>query len=152
MKNQNLVFNLGNSHCLKSTKIVGYCQIRNNRYPIVEIEHSWINSDKPQKSDVDNRWKSQLPCFEIDGKIFVVLESENSLSDSQNLAIASLLTERELQIATLVAQGNSNKQIAIHLKISEWTVSSHLRRIFIKLCVDSRAAMVYRCANLLHQL
>jgi ATP/maltotriose-dependent transcriptional regulator MalT len=152
MKSQNLVLEAKDASCLEDTEIVGYCQIGHNRYPIIEIKNGLRNSDKLKKSDVDDKWGSQLSYFEIDGKVFVVLESENLLSDSQDFAIASLLTERELQIATFVAQGNSNKQIATHLKISEWTVSSHLRRIFVKLCVDSRAAMVYRCANLLHQL
>jgi DNA-binding CsgD family transcriptional regulator len=65
--------------------------------------------------------------------------------------VASRLTARELQIAALVAMGHSNKQIHRELGISEWTVCSHLRRIFIKLGVDSRAAMVFLCANLLIQ-
>jgi DNA-binding CsgD family transcriptional regulator len=65
--------------------------------------------------------------------------------------VATLLTARELQIAALVAMGHSNKQMSRQLQISEWTVCSHLRRIFIKLGVDSRAAMVFRCANLLIQ-
>jgi DNA-binding CsgD family transcriptional regulator len=65
--------------------------------------------------------------------------------------VASRLTARELQIASLVAMGHSNKQIHRELGISEWTVCSHLRRIFIKLGVDSRAAMVFRCASLLIQ-
>jgi len=58
---------------------------------------------------------------------------------------ASLLTARELQIAALVAEGLVNKQIAAELEISEWTVSTHLRRVFAKLKVDTRAAMVARC-------
>ncbi len=60
-----------------------------------------------------------------------------------------VLTRRELQVVMLVAEGRVNKQIADHLKISEWTVSTHLRRIFAKLGVDSRAAMVYRCTHLI---
>ena len=152
MKNQNLVLNVKEVSYLEDAEVVGYCQIGNSRHPIVEIENGLRSLGKLKKFDVDDKWGSQLSCFEIDGKVFVVLESENLLSDSQDIDIASLLTERELQIATLVAQGYSNKQIAIHLKISEWTVSSHLRRIFVKLCVDSRAAMVYHCANLLHKL
>jgi DNA-binding NarL/FixJ family response regulator len=44
-----------------------------------------------------------------------------------------------------VATGLVNKQIAFQLRISEWTVSTHLRRIFAKLGVDTRAAMVSRC-------
>jgi hypothetical protein len=35
---------------------------------------------------------------------------------------------------------------------SEWTVATHIRRIFAKLHVDSRAAMVFRCAPLIRQV
>jgi len=61
----------------------------------------------------------------------------------------TLLTGRELQIVALVAEGRVNKQIASDLHISEWTVSTHLRRIFCKLGVDTRAAMVSRCSVVL---
>jgi DNA-binding CsgD family transcriptional regulator len=62
-----------------------------------------------------------------------------------------VLTPRELQIVALVADGRPNKAIAARLRISEWTVSTHLRRIFAKLAVDSRAAMVYCCASALRR-
>jgi len=52
------------------------------------------------------------------------------------------LSPRECEIARLVAAGHPNKVIASMLKISSWTVSTHLRRIFTKLGVSSRAAMV----------
>lgn len=55
------------------------------------------------------------------------------------------LTPRETQIARLVADGLVNKEIATKLSISEWTVSTHMRRIFAKLGVETRAAMVLRC-------
>lgn len=58
---------------------------------------------------------------------------------------ADALTARELEIARLVAEGRVNKQIAGDLRISEWTVATHLRRMFVKLGVDTRAAMVSRC-------
>jgi DNA-binding CsgD family transcriptional regulator len=54
----------------------------------------------------------------------------------------SLLSPREQEIARMVAQGFANKTIASVLEISSWTVASHLRRIFVKLRVSSRAAMV----------
>jgi DNA-binding CsgD family transcriptional regulator len=60
-----------------------------------------------------------------------------------------VLTPRELQVVLLVAGGHVNKEIADQLRISEWTVSTHLRRVFAKLGVDSRAAMVFRCAELI---
>jgi DNA-binding CsgD family transcriptional regulator len=53
----------------------------------------------------------------------------------------SLLSPREQEIARMVAQGYPNKTIASVLDISTWTVASHLRRIFVKLQISSRAAM-----------
>jgi DNA-binding CsgD family transcriptional regulator len=54
------------------------------------------------------------------------------------------LSPREHEIARMVAKGYANKTIASVLDISSWTVSSHLRRIYTKLGVGSRAAMVAR--------
>jgi DNA-binding NarL/FixJ family response regulator len=59
----------------------------------------------------------------------------------------SLLSPREQEIARMVACGYPNKTIASVLEISSWTVASHLRRIFIKLQVSSRAAMVTRLSS-----
>ncbi|NJR74225.1 MAG: helix-turn-helix transcriptional regulator [Scytonema sp. CRU_2_7] len=54
------------------------------------------------------------------------------------------LSPREKAIAKLVAQGLPNKLIGINLDISPWTVATHLRRIFVKLGVTSRTAMIAR--------
>lgn len=52
------------------------------------------------------------------------------------------LSPRQHQIALMVARGRTNQAIANVLGISVWTVSTHLRRIFAKLAVSSRAEMV----------
>lgn len=57
-------------------------------------------------------------------------------------SITDRLTPREIQIAMQVAKGKYNKQIARDINVSEWTVSSHLRRIYAKLDVRTRAEMV----------
>jgi DNA-binding CsgD family transcriptional regulator len=54
------------------------------------------------------------------------------------------LSPRELAIARLIMKGLPNKCIGDILDISPWTVATHLRRIFVKLGVTSRAAMVAR--------
>jgi DNA-binding CsgD family transcriptional regulator len=51
------------------------------------------------------------------------------------------LTEQELQIAEMAAQGMSNREIGQRLYISPRTVGCHLYRIFPKLGVSSRAQL-----------
>jgi DNA-binding NarL/FixJ family response regulator len=55
---------------------------------------------------------------------------------------APLLTEREIEVLSLVARGLSNKQIAHQLTIAESTVKFHLSTIFGRLGADNRAQAV----------
>ncbi|MEV4316710.1 AAA family ATPase [Actinocrispum sp. NPDC049592] len=57
------------------------------------------------------------------------------------------LTNREREIAGLVAAGRTNQQIATQLAISPRTVENHLTRIFAKFGVTSRAAVAGRLAQ-----
>ena len=77
---------------------------------------------------------------EIDGKRYVLVRS----APARNLPG---LSPREHEIARLVAQGLPNKAIAAVLDISLWTVSTHLRRVYAKLGVSCRAAMVSRLSE-----
>lgn len=52
------------------------------------------------------------------------------------------LTVREVQVATLVTRGMTNRQIAARLVVSEKTVEMHLSHTFVKLGVGNRAALV----------
>jgi DNA-binding CsgD family transcriptional regulator len=58
------------------------------------------------------------------------------------------LSPREQEIGRMVAKGHPNKVIADVLNISSWTVCTHLRRMFAKLSVSSRAAMVAQLMEL----
>ncbi|MFM9589599.1 ATP-binding protein [Streptomyces scabiei] len=49
------------------------------------------------------------------------------------------LTRRELQVAALVAQGRTNKQIADHLVIARRTAEGHVERILVKLGFHNRS-------------
>jgi DNA-binding CsgD family transcriptional regulator len=55
--------------------------------------------------------------------------------------VESALSPRELEVATLVAGGKRNREVAATLFLSEKTVESHLARIYDKLGVRSRAAL-----------
>ncbi|MGH3419060.1 MAG: response regulator transcription factor [Streptosporangiaceae bacterium] len=54
------------------------------------------------------------------------------------------LTEREIQILRLVADGRTNASIAQTLGVSPRTIAKHLEHLYRKLGISSRAAAVSR--------
>ena len=82
-------------------------------------------------------------------KVRAALRGEMPLDPEAVRALASPttdpladLTRREHQVLALMAQGWSNKRIAVHLSISEKTVKTHAGHIFAKLGVDDRLQAV----------
>jgi DNA-binding CsgD family transcriptional regulator len=73
---------------------------------------------------------------EIDGVRCLLVRSEKPTKTVVRLS------PREQEIVRMIAKGYPNKAIAAVLEISGWTVCTHLRRVFAKLGVSSRAAMV----------
>ncbi len=74
-----------------------------------------------------------------------LLDEFNTLSkqaDEKTNPHAPRLTERELEVLQLVAQGLSNRRIADKLFISENTVKNHVRNMLEKLHVHSRMEAV----------
>lgn len=125
-------------------KVVGDFWLNNSRFLIIPLDKfSEYSSFTHQNNE-----HSIVTRFEIEGQSYVILKAQEFIKNAES-NLNSLLTNRELEVATLVAQGYSNKQMASLLNISKWTISTHLRRIFMKLGVDSRAAMMYRCASLI---
>jgi DNA-binding NarL/FixJ family response regulator len=57
------------------------------------------------------------------------------------------VSEREVDVLKLMAQGRSNKEIGSLLFISAGTVKSHVKSIFAKLNVNSRAEAVANAAH-----
>ncbi|MGY1697156.1 LuxR C-terminal-related transcriptional regulator [Geodermatophilus sp. SYSU D00814] len=77
--------------------------------------------------------------FDVDG-----LDCQVTVVDAPAQPAGVSLSPREEEIVRMVARGCTNRMIASVLDISEWTVGTHLRRVFTKLEVNSRAAMVAR--------
>jgi LuxR family transcriptional regulator, maltose regulon positive regulatory protein len=69
-------------------------------------------------------------------------------STSRRDAERESLSARERNIVELIAQGQSNKEIARSLGIAPETVKSHVKSIFVKLAVDKRAHAVARAQAL----
>jgi DNA-binding CsgD family transcriptional regulator/tetratricopeptide (TPR) repeat protein len=94
---------------------------------------------------------------EIIGKLVATIEDETLREHFSHTALSSLpkekpllasraiasqfggLTERERQVATLIAQGRSNREIAETLVISYRTVETHIANIMFKLSCTSRS-------------
>jgi DNA-binding CsgD family transcriptional regulator len=52
------------------------------------------------------------------------------------------LSPKEREIAHLVCQGLTNKEIAVKLSLSEQTVKAHLNRVFKKFNISNRSQLV----------
>lgn len=109
------------------------------------LDEAQFAAEQGCESEVD----VELPGFsgvlfdvEVDGFRYRLVRSA-----AQSASPLDILSPREHEIARMVAQGHPNKTIAAVLDISSWTVGTYLRRIFAKLNVGSRAAMVATLAS-----
>lgn len=136
-----------------SPKVLGDFYIENHHYLVISLENHFKDpTEHDLRFSLGNFADSVMGQLKVARQHCVIVEVECCQSKNSNSDVTILLTERELQIVQLVARGHPNKQIANRLHISEWTVSTHLRRIFAKLGVDTRAAMVHQCSSLLGNL
>jgi len=77
---------------------------------------------------------------ELAGKILNQFQALSGKTEVETLI--SPLTVRETEILNYVAQGNSNKQIAAKLSISEQTIKNHVASIMVKLNANARTQAV----------
>ena len=66
------------------------------------------------------------------------LRASGETTRKRDSADAGVLTPTELQVAQLVKQGMSNREVAAQLFVSPRTVDFHLRNVFTKTGVSSR--------------
>jgi DNA-binding CsgD family transcriptional regulator len=99
-----------------------------------------VASTESPESPPDADAPDVLLDTEVDGVRCMLIRLQERHSHQAHI----ILSPREQEIARMVAAGYPNKTIAAVLDISSWTVGTHLRRVFAKLGVGSRAAMVAR--------
>jgi DNA-binding CsgD family transcriptional regulator len=99
------------------------------------VKHPEFQSAIPDPGILDEVMMEVL----VNGVRYTLHHSASPLSASH-----ASLSPREREIVRLVARGLPTKAIAATLEVSPWTVCTHLRRIFSKLGVKSRAEMVAR--------
>jgi len=102
------------------------------------IEKSSASASVPSDSGAEN----VLVDTEVEGARYLLVR----MPQAEGARVQ--LSPREQEIVRMVAKGHPNKVIADVLNISAWTVCTHMRRIFAKLGVGSRAAMIARLLEL----
>jgi len=99
------------------------------------------NQSRPRDGSAATDAADCVLDIEVDGVRCVLVRSP---VDERTRVV---LSPREREIARMVAKGYPNKTIAAVLDISTWTVCTHMRRIFAKLGVSTRSAMVASLAH-----
>lgn len=90
----------------------------------------------------------KLANLEIEGSVTIDFSAQESLGfplvvlqPHVTSQLSGVLTKREIEIASLVAKGLANKEIAASLGIQVGTVKDHLHRILEKAGCANRAAL-----------
>lgn len=82
------------------------------------------------------------PMSSDDGRVAVVIQEASRTALARLLLATYGLTPRESDVTRLVLQGRSTSEIGRELFLSEYTVQDHLKKIFEKVGVRSRRALV----------
>jgi DNA-binding CsgD family transcriptional regulator len=109
-----------------------------------------LHSGEPQSAAVmtlDRSWLS-VHASPLQGAgseaVVVVVQSAHPDDALPALAVSARLTPRESEVAAAAVRGLSDRAIARSLALSEYTVQDHLKRVYAKTGVRSRAELVAR--------
>lgn len=93
---------------------------------------------------MDEFVEAELEVARIDRENGALTQSAATVFVAADSRIDQVLTRRELDVATLMAAGETNAGIAAKLVVSEATVKSHVKHILRKLRASNRAEAVSR--------
>lgn len=82
-------------------------------------------------------WIRRKLVQHMQNELTITMQEKKQIERAVNSLLENL-TRREYEIAILVGRGESNKQIARRLDITERTVKAHLTEIFRKLAISDR--------------
>jgi two-component system NarL family response regulator len=126
-------------------------EIRRNNPSVRALMLTTFDTDsdiaKAIKAGAKGYLLKDAPREELLSSIRKIHAGETSIAPALVAKLASSLsheslTGREMEVLALLARGKSNKEIGAELFVSETTVKSHLRSIFMKLNVLSRTEAV----------
>ena len=91
--------------------------------------------------------KTTLPAILAAGALADTVERAGQRDGADRRSHHVGLTERQVEIVGLAANGASNREIGARLGLSEGTVKQHMSRIFKRLGAQNRAEAVARLRN-----
>ncbi|MCU1427651.1 MAG: LuxR family transcriptional regulator [Actinomycetia bacterium] len=103
-----------------------------------------------QASDEDSAMAALSAAVKTFDELGAILDAQHTrvLSKASGATVPGGLTSREVEVIALVAEGRTNKDIAVVLGLSIKTVARHLENIFLKLGVSTRSsATAFAIAN-----
>jgi DNA-binding CsgD family transcriptional regulator len=107
----------------------------------------WLRRAR-RRTDARGHLRTALETFRTLGAVPWAERAEAELratgetARKREISAAEQLTPQERQIAGLVTEGLTNKEIAAQLFLSPRTVDYHLRKVFTKLGIGSRADLI----------
>ncbi|MGN6686720.1 MAG: helix-turn-helix transcriptional regulator [Actinomycetales bacterium] len=107
----------------------------------------WLRRAR-RRVDAREQLRTALAMFEDLGaapwaeRAAAELRASGESARRRDASTAAELTNQEQQVARLVRQGLSNRDVAAQLFVSPRTVDFHLRNVFTKLSITSRAELV----------
>jgi DNA-binding CsgD family transcriptional regulator len=81
----------------------------------------------------------------VESSLIIVLMEETEIEDGTEIREAQIrfnLTEREMHVAEHLAEGLTNKEIALTLRITEQTVKQHLKHMMVKTQATTRTGVL----------
>lgn len=110
-------------------------------HQFVALEGRNWRQDRRKSDHVDVATDLVVGKISSGGGHYVILSHDRDQKD-QSPSPTDMLTRREIEVAVLIADGKCDKEIARQLGISGYTVREHIRRIFAKLGVCRRSAVI----------
>jgi len=103
-----------------------------------------LRAPKPRTSGPSPRWRSgDGNTDQPNSEQITSFKTSIAFNDRQNFG----LTKRELQIVESVVQGQTNKDVAASLGLTEYTIKHYLTKVFDKLGVYNRVELVLFAIN-----
>jgi DNA-binding CsgD family transcriptional regulator len=133
-------------------------EIDDEKCRIVCLDATGLDTTRQRLSAGGSAAVDEVARFEVDGAVYLLLvpatpRAHRAVRRESEAAARSnflkLLTQRELQIVSLICAGCLNQQVAEKLRISEYTVGSHLKNVYVKLGLHARGELIFRCAQAL---